>query len=232
MHDKSVYFLHQTAREFLLPIAVCLSGPTITRTWAHTLDIYQTHAVLAESYTVYLTLRTEKDGVTEMLDYSARHWGSHFREANIENTAVLSLALKICNPTSNHYAAWAKIYRRAHYSFPQNATNLILASYFGHKGVVRVLLDTGKVDVDAKDEDGQTPLLFVAARGYETMVRMLLDTGKVGVDAEDKHGRTPLSLTAEKGHENVVRRLHEFIHNRSAHDPIPTAVSSLLRNSE
>lgn len=197
VHDKRVYFLHQTAREFLLPIAVCLSGPPITRTWAHMLDIYQAHAVLAESCTVYLTLRTEKDGLTELLDYSARQWGFHLREANIENTAGLSLALKICDPNSNHYAAWAKIYLQAHYSFPQNATNLILASYFGHKGVVRVLLDTGKVDVDAKDGDGLTPLSWAAAGGHKT----------------------------------VVRRPHEFIHNRSGHDPIPTGVS-LLRNSE
>lgn len=65
-----------------------------------------------------------------------------------------------------HAAAWAKIYLQAHYSFPQNATNLILASYFGHKGVVRVLLDTGKVDVDAKDGDGLTPLSWAAAGGH------------------------------------------------------------------
>ncbi|ELQ32321.1 hypothetical protein OOU_Y34scaffold01189g3 [Pyricularia oryzae Y34] len=94
VHDKRVYFLHQTAREFLLPIAVCLSGPPITRTWAHMLDIYQAHAVLAES-----------------------------------------------------------------------------SSYFGHKGVVRVLLDTGKVDVDAKDGDGLTPLSWAAAGGHKTVVR-------------------------------------------------------------
>ncbi|TLS22404.1 uncharacterized protein PpBr36_09672 [Pyricularia pennisetigena] len=198
VHDKRAYFLHQTAREFLLPIAVCLSGPTITKIWAHILDIYQAHAVLAESCTVYLNLPTERKVVTEMLDYSAQHWSSHFREADVENAVIISFASNICNPNSNHYAAWSEIYRQFTRGLPKNATNLILASHFGHKGVVRMLVDTGKVDVDAKN----------------------------------KHGRTPLSLAAMRGHETVVRMLHEFIYNRSRHDPIPTGVSSLLPNSD
>ncbi|TLS21308.1 uncharacterized protein PpBr36_10327 [Pyricularia pennisetigena] len=198
VHDKRVYFLHQTAREFLLPIAVCLPGPIITRAWAHTLDMCQAHAVLAESCVVYLHLRTEKEVVTELMDYSARHWGSHFRETDVENAAIISFASNIRDPNSNHYAAWSEIYRQFARGLLENATNLILASHFGHKGVVRMLLDTDKVDVDAKN----------------------------------KHGLTPLSWAAAEGHETVVRVLHEFIHNRSRHDPIPTGVSSLLRNSE
>ncbi|TLD17067.1 uncharacterized protein PgNI_00723 [Pyricularia grisea] len=206
VHDKRVYFLHQTAREFLLPVAVCLSDPTITRTWAHTLDICQAHAVLAESCTVYLSLRTKKDVVTELLDYSAENWASHFREANVENTALISLALRICNPNSTHYTAWSEIYRARHF-LPQNATNLILASFFGHKRVVQILLDTGEVDVNTKDKYGQTPLSWAARQGHEAVVRILLDTNKVDVDSKDRFGQTPLSFAAGRGYETVVRML-------------------------
>jgi ankyrin repeat protein len=55
-----------------------------------------------------------------------------------------------------------------------------------------MLLDTGKVDVDAKDYIGQTPLWWAAMKGHEAVVKMLVDTGKVDVDAEDEGGWTPV----------------------------------------
>ncbi|TLS21503.1 uncharacterized protein PpBr36_10393 [Pyricularia pennisetigena] len=45
-----------------------------------------------------------------------------------------------------------------------------------------MLLDTGKVDVDAKDGDGLTALLYAVEEGHENVVRMLLDTGKADVN--------------------------------------------------
>jgi ankyrin repeat protein len=39
--------------------------------------------------------------------------------------------------------------------------------------VVKVLLATGQVDVDAKDEYGQTPLSRAAEGGHEAVVRLL-----------------------------------------------------------
>jgi len=40
--------------------------------------------------------------------------------------------------------------------------------------VVKLLVETGKVDVDSKDtEYGQTPLSRAAAQGHEAMVKLL-----------------------------------------------------------
>jgi ankyrin repeat domain-containing protein 50 len=81
--------------------------------------------------------------------------------------------------------------------------------YFGHETVVKLLLETGKVDVDSKDfEYGRTPLWWAAGGGHEAVVKLLLETGKGDVDAKDfKYGRTPLSWAAEGGHEAVVKLL-------------------------
>ena len=87
-----------------------------------------------------------------------------------------------------------------------------LAAGDGHEAVVKLLLDTGKVDVSSKDGSGRTPLSWAAEKGHEAVVKLLLDTGKVEVDSEDVHGRTPLSWAAGNEHENM----DELYHRRSA----------------
>ncbi len=62
----------------------------------------------------------------------------------------------------------------------------------GHEAVIKLLLGTGKVDVDARDEYGWTALSWAAESGHEAVLKQLLGTGKVDVDArDDKYGRGP-----------------------------------------
>jgi len=76
--------------------------------------------------------------------------------------------------------------------------------------VVKLLLETGKVEVDARDSEyNQTPLSWAAENGHDGVVELLLETGKVDVDARDKRSRTPLSWAAENGHVDVVKLLLE-----------------------
>jgi ankyrin repeat domain-containing protein 50 len=49
----------------------------------------------------------------------------------------------------------------------------------GHTAVVRLLLDSGKVDANCKDGYGYTPLSLAAENRHEAVVRLLLDSGKV-----------------------------------------------------
>jgi ankyrin repeat protein len=43
----------------------------------------------------------------------------------------------------------------------------------GHEAVVKLLLDTGKVDVDSKGVDGRTPVWWAAENGHESVVELL-----------------------------------------------------------
>ncbi|KAG8664727.1 uncharacterized protein FPOAC1_013507 [Fusarium poae] len=85
--------------------------------------------------------------------------------------------------------------------------SLLWAARNGSEAMVKMLLDTGKVDHDAKDYIGWTPLSLAARNGSEAVVKMLLDTGKVDHDAKDYIGWTPLSLAARNGPEAVVKML-------------------------
>ncbi|KAL8409624.1 hypothetical protein RB594_007901 [Gaeumannomyces avenae] len=212
VHDNKVYFLHQTAREFLLPLATSSLGPAAPPIWAHTFSISQAHTVLAESCTVYLDRfnhQADADPTADLLGYSAKNWGAHFREAGIvDDAAVIPFALRICDPKSKSYSKWSGIYWRSLYWRPPiSLTNLTLASYFGHDSIVKLLLSTGKVDADLKDDHDRTPLSWAAGNGHKSTVKLLLDTGKINIDSRDIRGQTPLSWAAEKGREAVVKLL-------------------------
>ena len=88
-------------------------------------------------------------------------------------------------------------------------TALWLSKPEGYKAIIKMLLDTGKVDVDRKDKDGLTAMLHQAAiHGQETVVKLLLDTGNIDAETKlNKDGATALHIAAGNGHDVVVNIL-------------------------
>lgn len=88
---------------------------------------------------------------------------------------------------------------------PEGQTPLTLAVEYEHEAIVKLLLDTGRVDInDTKDIYNRTPFVSAARKGNEAIVELLLNTGKVDIEARDMFGSTALSLAAEYGHKAVV----------------------------
>jgi ankyrin repeat protein len=86
-------------------------------------------------------------------------------------------------------------------------TPLWVAAEKGYEAVVKLLLDTGKAELNAKDRVYyKTPVWIAAEKEHEAVVKMLLDTGKADVNMKSC-GRTPLSWAAQNGHEAVVKLL-------------------------
>ena len=76
---------------------------------------------------------------------------------------------------------------------------------------MKLLLNTGRVDVDSKNHVDQTPLSRATEIGHEAVAKLLLDTDQVDVYSKDVLGRTPLSSAAEGGHETVVKLLEAAV---------------------
>ncbi|KAM3065539.1 hypothetical protein ACMFMF_011024 [Clarireedia jacksonii] len=75
------------------------------------------------------------------------------------------------------------------------------------EALLEELLKHDELDIDGKDENGQTLLSQAAKDGDDDLVRMLLKTGKVDVNSEDYSGRTALAVAARNGHLAVVKLL-------------------------
>ncbi|GKU11494.1 unnamed protein product [Fusarium langsethiae] len=212
IHHGSIYFIHQTAREFLLADSASPKTLSSEVHWHHSITTRQAHAVLAKLCVLYLNLfnspDTDEEDRHQFLDYSAKAWGAHFRKAEfIDDDIVIPSALRICDTGSKSYSVWFRIYwetlgRRTTKCF----TDLMIASYYGHYVIVKLLLDND-AEIDAKDSEyGQTPLLWAAENGHDAVVKLLLDKD-AEVDAKDKYDRTPLLCAAKNGHDTIVKLL-------------------------
>ena len=215
--DAKIYLLHQTAKEFLVRdhSSASLEDPSRLNSqysplrWKHSLQRVESNRILAERCIWYLTSDFFETRLSVLLDYSARNWPTHFREAGIRSEeAIAALARSLCETGSKRYNAWSAIYASSVNWFPKSASSLAMASYFGLDAVVKLLVEREDVEADSKDSEyGQTPLSWAAERGHETVVQLLVDRDDVEADSKSKDGRTPLSWAAENGYEAVVQLL-------------------------
>jgi ankyrin repeat protein len=144
-------------------------------------------------------------------DYSARYWSEHTRP--VENTnSCLALAF-LCDEALVDcivQGALTSKYKYKGYSryFPNRTSGLHLTAMYGLLYLTEslLLLNTGKVDADSKDNDGRPPLSWAAENGHEEVVKLLLEKG-ADPNSQAYDGRTPLLFAADRGHEAVVRLL-------------------------
>ena len=76
------------------------------------------------------------------------------------------------------------------------------AATLGNIEAIKQHLAAG-ADVNAKDDDGISPLLLAATWGHKEIVELLIANGAV-VNAKGVDGLTPLHITAGRGHKELV----------------------------
>jgi ankyrin repeat protein len=101
---------------------------------------------------------------------------------------------------------WSQIYHgKRHLD-----SNLIEVSRIGDYLAVDRYLHEG-ADVNCRDKDGLTPLIWAAIQGHEAVVRLLLERGGE-LEARNRNGDTALMWASLMGHKGVV----DFILDRGA----------------
>lgn len=91
---------------------------------------------------------------------------------------------------------------------PQTSFTLLYqAADRGYEEIVKLLIDSGKFDLDYTDSSGEAPLVVAAANGHEGIVKLLLDSGKFNLDYTDSSGKTPIFVATANSHEAIVKLL-------------------------
>jgi ankyrin repeat protein len=232
--DSKIYLIHQTAKEFLVKrndIAnVSSHAKAYPIIWRYSMMPEESNLVLAKACISYLLLNEFKYFPLEwkavfgtihekvvnqytnkhsFLDYAARHWAFHIRQARGTNdTAVLNASLNLCNTQSERFHTWFLVFwiHYVGYCITPKFTDLIVGSFLGLEAEVKLLLEH-KVDIDATEDLYRSTALYWAARnGHVAVVQLLLEKG-ADVEVKDIDGDTALHRPAWNGHEAVVQLL-------------------------
>jgi len=75
----------------------------------------------------------------------------------------------------------------------------------GHDSTISILLAHPDIDVNLKNNYGQTPFMSACLAGKTSCVRQLLRDPRVKVNEPSKDGETPLNRAAYFGHHDVIK---------------------------
>ena len=163
--DEKVYLIHQTAKEFLLAKTEMCSGA-----WKYSIEPAASELIVARACVTYLLFvefsydlgiemksGTEKESKIKhhtdkhhYLGYAASHWAMHYQKAQAKaEHGMLQSILKICNTQSQRFQNWFCIYWTladgCYGLTPRFISSIMVASYFGHEAVAKLLLEIGKL---------------------------------------------------------------------------------------
>jgi ankyrin repeat protein len=222
VYHGRIYFLHQTAREFLLAERVASNKIQKELVWHGFATMGDAHTVLAECCVRFLgffdvggsptTDQVQNIKSNAFFKYSAKYWGLHLGKSKIcddGEAAIAPLTFKLSDPHSKVYPIWSRIYwggwQGNHQQRSKFSTRLMVACSFGHIAVAKRSLEEG-ADVNAQGGHYGSALQAALHGGHEQIVRLLIDKG---ADVNDQGGLFGSALQAalHGGHEQIARLL-------------------------
>jgi hypothetical protein len=113
---STVYFVHQTARDFLLHNAEIHTSSKVD-SWQHSITPRGAHHVLLNSCVWYLELLSSAksfyfrgstaEDLYGFIEYAACHWPTHFREtAHDVDADIVARCAHLCNPKIKCFPIW------------------------------------------------------------------------------------------------------------------------------
>ena len=82
----------------------------------------------------------------------------------------------------------------------------MIAEENGQSEISEILINKG-IDINAKDKDGNTPLIYSFKNVHRRIIKLLIDKG-ADVTAKNKDGKDPLSLTESQNLKDIVELIN------------------------
>ncbi|EPE34665.1 Ankyrin repeat-containing protein [Glarea lozoyensis ATCC 20868] len=229
-----VYFLHQTAKEFLLGSGEVLNQPTTNSwVWESSISIKDSHHGLAHACIWYLQLALKADLLAPFndatsdlypeirrrlleqhffLDYAFKNWFKHFREAEIPRghpSVIIAIELYTSALDGCGTSPWLYVFKLGD-DFP-GYSSLHFASDFGHLGVLDHLVEEPKLEINKGGTEGRTPLHIAVEAGNLTAIDRLLSVPNVNLNVAEWSGETTLYFAIgggqDEGGQGVIAQL-------------------------
>ncbi|KAK4032231.1 ankyrin repeat and SOCS box protein-like protein [Parachaetomium inaequale] len=216
-----VQFIHQTVVDFFRNGGLLLLSRNENEASPEAaMDLAHDH--LFRTCVAYLRIHDDLQRVDEHFDtlfsrYAAEFWIKHIRFSQKSQAHLLDYL----GWPSNHFVdLWVRHYRPLDLPWPlegdpdltrpPRGIGLVhVAARFGLTTSLSMMLERAKadkVDIDAPDRLGRTPLVYAAERGRAAVVESLIEAGAC-VQTRDYMGATPLHWAALRGHKDIMALL-------------------------
>ena len=186
------------------------------------------HSMMAEICLTYLNYQSVCDLSTTLstipstmpfLLYASCCWGLHARKEMGEGAK--RLALRLLQRDANHISADILLREESVDFLPwwdrslgirpnlAGFTGLHCIAYMGITEIAVEMLSMERWDLNGRDSNGATPLIWAAKYGNCALTKLLLEQAGVDPTLSDELGLTPLAHAAKCGHGGVVKVLLE-----------------------
>ncbi|WKT49340.1 hypothetical protein QSH57_014270 [Fusarium oxysporum f. sp. vasinfectum] len=183
------------------------------------------HAYMANKCLLYLLLENFQDGCCAneelekkyqeypLLRYASRYWPLHARLSDSygrQEDSAMTFCLSSKKAAGGNFSFWVQcLMPDASREAIMASEPLYYASSFGLAGLVKSLLTSQGVDVDARGGRFRSSALHVACyRGHVEIARQLLDCG-ADINLLDSDGRTALFWAKRLGRKEIVDLLED-----------------------
>jgi ankyrin repeat protein len=150
--------------------------------------------VIAEARSSF---KSKPENAFKFYTYARTYWQDHVLYVSGQEDSILKLSTKLIRGPMSELRKMDKNYW----------TRIQWAAENGNEKILKLLLQIGKIDTNARDDDGDTLLMRAAWYGHKDIVKLLLSTGKVDPDAKNIKGQTPLIWAALDGQRDIVELL-------------------------
>jgi len=186
---------------------------------AHPTLFITPHSVMAEICLTYLNFRSTSlntiTSTTPSLPYSSCYWGFHARKEITEG--VKPLALRHLKRDATHISAdillreeaadflsWGDCHDGIRPDL-RGFTGLHCIAYMGITEIAIAMIDMERWDLNGRDLNGATPLIWTIQYGNFALANVLLEQEGIDTTLSDNHGLTPLTHAAKVGQEGLVK---------------------------